>query len=1024
MRKILMVALCAIIATSLFVAVGCVVKPDDEHHFSTTFSYDENTHWRACTDEGCTEVTDSADHSYELVGTVKTCSTCGYGYDTANTYEINLETMGKTVVAGVTVTLFDSNNVQVAEAKTNIRGRIRFSNLNPGDYVAKIDAETLPKGFYLTEDLESLSLSASVKEITAKIPSTIIDESIPASKRYSVGDVAYNLTTTTVDEKGATKTISLSAYLSKFNAVVLNFWYQACNPCMQEFPYMDEAYRNYQDKIAVIAINSGAENASEVADFVASSGYSFDFVNNSETFQIYNSAFNVKAYPTTVIIDRYGVIAHVETGSIPSLSAWENMFSYYTSSDYVPDYKSSYNGSAGTPDGGNNLAKPDVEMEDSETIAAKITKTNSYTTATTFTYTEEDDEYSWPWVLDVKDGVDCLKTSNKNRVNSYSILMVDVELRAGQQVFVDYFSSTELDGDILYVQVDTVLQRTISGENSTWNNDELLYTARRDGKYRLSLTYQKDTMNHSGEDTFYIKNLRIEQGANVANHVDILYNAVDNYTLDQSVTVPTEYSGFVNHVAYYYNEDDGFYHVALSGNANDRAANDPILLADLYYSTPWNSLSVWNLAYAETGLFNSADPDYKEGYYQAIEDYAWLQNNNDSRYVPLTKELQQILVDVIDDLGRTDHTDDPHNGVDQWLEVCRYYVHYGAKEIGDTCFALDNTVEALKWRVAKDYGTMTSDKLIDYVDAEGVTHSDVFLINVDVYSVHLPRGNYYRFKTTTAGVYLIRSHAALASDYDVNGQDPLGFLSDDKGNILAENDNFIIEVQGYGKDENDVVQTGNNRYALYDNNFYIYMYLEADTTYHVAGCFNDPYAMGKYDVSISYLGASYTYFTSCATDPAYTYDENDPTFTPFILPLMGKDRFFIADDGNYYAQEYDSSQGSLLYIRLVGPTYFNSYSNLTLEQMIEQDAIGTTEAERLYMKHLLIEARTTYDEDHELYGYVVATQELVAIINKMANGSEDEDSNMYSQTSWLLTAYYYRTVNELTLQEATAKYNK
>ncbi len=1009
MRKILMVALCAILAISLFVAVGCVDKPIDDHHFGATFTYDENTHWRACTDEGCTEVADLADHDYELVGTVKTCSVCGYGYDTANTYEINLETMGKTVVAGVTIALYDANDVKIAEAKTNVRGKVRFSNLTPADYVAKIDAETLPKGFYLSEDLTSISLSASVKETTVKIPSSLIDEDIPSNKRYAVGDVAYNLNTTVVDGDGKVKNISLSAYLSKFNAVVLNFWYQSCQPCMQEFPYMDEAYRDYNDKIAVIAINSGAENASEVADFVASSGYSFDFVNDVDTFAVYNSAFSVKAYPTTVIIDRYGVIAHIESGSIPNLSVWKNMFSYYTADDYVPDYKSSYDGSAGSPDGGNNLAKPDVEMAESEAIAAKITKTNDYTTANTFTYSEEDDEYSWPWLLDVKDGVDCLKTSNKNRVNSYSILMIDVELKAGQQVFFDYFSSTELDSDILYVQVDTVLQRTISGVNNAWNNDTLLYTARRDGKYQLSLTYQKDTLNHDGDDTFYIKNLRIEQGANVTEHVDLLYNAVDNYTLDPTVTLPEEYTGYINHVAYYFNANDGFYHVALSGDATVTAANDPILLADLYYITPWNSLSVWNLAYAGAGLFNPADPDYKEGYFEAVEDYSWLQQNNDSRYVPLTKELQQILVDTVTDLGRTDHSGDPHNGVDQWLEVCRYYVHYGAKEIGDTCFALDNTVEALKWRVAKDYGTMTD---------------DVLNIHVNVYSVHLPRGNYYRFKTTKAGAYRIRSLAALASDYDLDGQDPLGFLSDEKGNLLAENDNFYIEVQGYGEDENGVVQEGQNRYALYDNNFYIYAYLEADTTYHVAGCFNDPYAMGEYDVVVEYIGASHTYFTSCAVDPTYTFDEEDPNFTLFILPRMGKDRFFIADDGNYYAQEYDSSQGSLIYIRLIGPTYFNSYSELTLEQMIEQNAIGSNEAERLYMKHLLIEARTTYDEDHELYGYVPATQQLVSIINKMINGSESEESNLYSQTSWLLTAYYYRNVNEMTLQEALAKYNK
>ncbi len=1001
MRKILTMTLAMLSAICLLAAVGC--NESKTHNFSSTYEFDETMHWQKCTDEGCEERVNYNEHSFQLIGTANSCSVCGYSYNTANTYEVNLETMGGTVLKGVTVNLFDDSNAKISSGKSNVRGKVRFTDISPDDYVAKIDESTLPKGYYLSDDLKEINLSSSFMKTTVKIPSKLIDEEMPTNNRYSLGSIAYNFKTTSVDIDGKVKNISLSAYLSRYNAVVLNFWYSGCGPCMSEFPFMSQAYDEYSDKIAVIAINNGYDSPEGIASFVKSSQYHFDFVNDQSMFS-YHEAFGVQAFPTTVVVDKYGAIAHIESGSLPSHSAWANLFEHYISEDYVPDYLSGYTDSNGGNggDGGNELLKPDVDMPESQEIAEKITTVNSYTDKDTFTFSnEENDQYSWPWILEDLDGETCLKTSNKDKVNSYSILFINVNLKAGQQVFADLYVSTELEEDILYLQVDTVLQYTLSGEENYWRKNQLLYVAERDGKYQISLIYQKNLMNNPGKDSVYIKNLHIEENAEINKNYDLVYNAVDNYTLDETIKIPGEYKGYLNHIDYYYNQTDGFYHVALFGSEEAPDENDPVLMADLYYTTPWNKeLSVWNLAYAEVGLFGETDENYMEGYVKAVEDYAWIQNNNATRYVPVNKELHDILVNVVTDLGRTDHSEDPHNGIDQWLEVCRYYVHYGNDNSSDhICFSLDNTVEALKWRVAKDCGT--------------IPESGILELEVDVYSVHLPRGNYYKFKTTKSGAYCIYSTARFASDYDLEGIDPLGFVCDAKGNILAENDNFYIEVMGYDDDDN----------PIYDNNFYMFVYLKANTEYQVAGCFNDPYAMGKYGVKVEYIGEEHKYFTSCANDPTYTYDENDPNFTPIIIPKMGKDRFFIGDDGNYYAQEYDGSQGSLIYIRLIGPTYYNSYSNHTLEELIENDQVGETEEDRLFMRHMLVEARTAYPEDHELYGYVVATEKLVAIINKRANGEDTEEDNTYSQTSWLLTAYYYRNVNELTLEEATAKFD-
>lgn len=46
------------------------------------------------------------------------------------------------------------------------------------------------------------------------------------------------------------------------------------------------------------------------------------------------SNFGVTAFPTTVVIDRYGLIAFKSSGSEPTLEFWTSLFSEFTADDY------------------------------------------------------------------------------------------------------------------------------------------------------------------------------------------------------------------------------------------------------------------------------------------------------------------------------------------------------------------------------------------------------------------------------------------------------------------------------------------------------------------------------------------------------------------------------------------------------------------------------------------------------------------------------------------------------------------
>ena len=55
--------MCVIAAVACFGFAAC--NGGTKHNFATTWESDRNYHWHACTDEGCTEVSDKAEHTFE-----------------------------------------------------------------------------------------------------------------------------------------------------------------------------------------------------------------------------------------------------------------------------------------------------------------------------------------------------------------------------------------------------------------------------------------------------------------------------------------------------------------------------------------------------------------------------------------------------------------------------------------------------------------------------------------------------------------------------------------------------------------------------------------------------------------------------------------------------------------------------------------------------------------------------------------------------------------------------------------------
>ena len=118
----------------------------------------------------------------------------------------------------------------------------------------------------------------------------------------------FTLTEVTTGEE-----VSLSEF--KGQPVLINFWATWCGPCRLEMPHLQEAYEEYRDEgFTVIAVDAKIDDGRDaVLAFVDELSLTFPVVKDA-TGEVETKKYNVVGYPTSVFIDRDGVIQYVHRG--------------------------------------------------------------------------------------------------------------------------------------------------------------------------------------------------------------------------------------------------------------------------------------------------------------------------------------------------------------------------------------------------------------------------------------------------------------------------------------------------------------------------------------------------------------------------------------------------------------------------------------------------------------------------------------------------------------------------------------
>lgn len=159
------------------------------------------------------------------------------------------------------------------------------------------------------------------------VTSNLVSNADLSSSSYKLGDYMGDYSIT--DINGNTHTFS--EILKSKKAIVLNFWFINCGPCQMEFPYLQKAADAYREDVAVIAINPVDNKAEKITKYAKQNELTLPLAVGEPAWI---NAFNLKGFPTTVVIDCYGKVAFTHTAAITEDGVFEKIFEFFTADDY------------------------------------------------------------------------------------------------------------------------------------------------------------------------------------------------------------------------------------------------------------------------------------------------------------------------------------------------------------------------------------------------------------------------------------------------------------------------------------------------------------------------------------------------------------------------------------------------------------------------------------------------------------------------------------------------------------------
>lgn len=104
----------------------------------------------------------------------------------------------------------------------------------------------------------------------------------------------------------------------KGKVVLVNFWASWCKPCEQEAPDLEAAWRYYQPRGDVVFLGVDYVDTEPEAKAYLQK-FDITYPNGPDLGTRISQAFRIQGVPESYVIDRQGILRHMQYGIFPSL---------------------------------------------------------------------------------------------------------------------------------------------------------------------------------------------------------------------------------------------------------------------------------------------------------------------------------------------------------------------------------------------------------------------------------------------------------------------------------------------------------------------------------------------------------------------------------------------------------------------------------------------------------------------------------------------------------------------------------
>ncbi|WP_316799296.1 TlpA disulfide reductase family protein [Pedobacter frigidisoli] len=106
---------------------------------------------------------------------------------------------------------------------------------------------------------------------------------------------------------------------AKDKVIVLNFWFINCPPCRSEIPQLNELVEQYKDNKDVIFLAIATDDRYDLKNFIKTNPFQYNIVDSGRSIA---EKYNLRLYPTHVVIDKNGIIKFGTVGLASNTMHW------------------------------------------------------------------------------------------------------------------------------------------------------------------------------------------------------------------------------------------------------------------------------------------------------------------------------------------------------------------------------------------------------------------------------------------------------------------------------------------------------------------------------------------------------------------------------------------------------------------------------------------------------------------------------------------------------------------------------